>query len=544
MKAEKQYLKEKKQITMCIDPNWMPLEKFDKNGKHIGMTADYYKIFKEKLNTDIKVIKTKNWEESIENVQNRKCDILSLAMETPQRKKYLNFTTPYLSMPIVIATKLDVPFINNIEAIKNKNVGITKGYAFIELLRNKYKNLTIVEVENIEDGLEKVNQGKLFGYIGTLATISHQFQSGLRGELKIAGKFLESWELGIAVRNDDKILLNILEKVVNSVDSQKQQQILNNWISIKYEKGIDYTLIWQILITVLIIGLFILHRQFLLKKSNKNLHLAVKNKTKDLQQLNNNLEIKIKEEVEKNLEIQDKLFKSEKMAAMGEMIGNISHQWRQPLSVISTGATGMKLQKEYGLLEDDIFNKTCDSINENAQYLSETIDDFKNFIKGDRTKQIFNLSSNINSLLQLVDNSIKGNNISIILDLNNALNVNGYSHELMQCLINIVNNSKDALLESASINKLIFINTFQKENEVIITITDNAGGIPQDILTRIFEPYFTTKHKSQGTGLGLSMSYNLIVDGMKGKIEAKNVNYTYENNNYSGAEFVIALPIS
>jgi ABC-type amino acid transport substrate-binding protein/nitrogen-specific signal transduction histidine kinase len=539
---EKQYLREKKQIKMCIDPDWMPFEKFDKNDNHIGMTADYYEMFRKSLNIDIKVIKTDTWTESLESVKSRRCDILSLSMKTPNRDKYLNFTTPYLKMPLVIATKMDVPFIDNVEALKNKKVGITKGYAFVELLKNKYQYLNIVEVKNIEDGLKKVNKGELYGYIGTLASVSYKFQKGLSGELKISGKIDENWELGIGVRADDKTLLNILEKVVKSIDSQQQQEILNKWISIRYEKSVDYTLVWQILIVVFVLLLLFMHRQYVLNKSNKILQKAVDDKTKDLQILNENLEKKIKEEVEKNLQIQEKLFKSEKMASLGDMIGNIAHQWRQPLSVISTGATGMKLQKEYDLLTDEEFDKTCDSINDNAQYLSNTIDDFANFVKGDRIKTIFSLTSHISSFLQLVEGSIKSNDIFVDLELKEDITINGYENELIQCFINIFNNAKDALIEQKIQNKYISINAVKIENNVIITIKDNAGGISSEIIPKIFEPYFTTKHKSQGTGLGLHMTYTLIVDGMSGTIQADNTNFIYKDKNYNGAKLTINLP--
>lgn len=270
-KKEKQYLENKQQITMCIDPNWMPFEKFDANGNHIGMTADYYNIFQEILNISIKVIQTKTWDESLKSAKSRNCDILSLVMETPERKKYLRFTTPYLKIPLVLATKLDVPFINNLESTQYKSIGIPRGYAFVEILKNKYKNLNIIEVNNIQDGLSKVNKGELFGYIGTLASISHQFQSGLGGELKIAGKLEESLELGIGIRNDDEILFNILEKLVKSIKREEHQKILNSWLSIKYEKGADYTLVWQILGVVFIIILLILYRQYELKKAIKAL---------------------------------------------------------------------------------------------------------------------------------------------------------------------------------------------------------------------------------------------------------------------------------
>lgn len=637
-KDEKNYLRDKKEITMCIDPDWMPFEKFDQNGKHIGITADYYKIFKDSIQTEIKLIKTNTWEESLVNAKSRKCDILSLAMQTPERKEYLNFTTPYLKIPIVIATKADVPFIGNIESIKREKIGITKGYAFIELLKNKYKNLNIVEVQNIEEGLIKVNKGELFGYIGTLATISHQFQTGLRGELKIAGKLNENWELGIGVRNDDKMLYDILEKVVKNIDSQKHQQILNNWISIKYEKGIDYSLV--ILITVfftIIIGLIVfwnikLKKEIIKRKEAEESFKSISKKLNGLYNLSplgialtdmNGTYIEFNEAFEKicgytkeeliNLDywkltplkyeesekeqieslqktgfygpyekeyiqkngnlipinlngmiitsddgsqyvwsiIEDisgrkktekTIIEQSKLAAMGEMIGNIAHQWRQPLSVISTCATGMKIQKEYGLLEDDLFNKTCDDIDKNVQYLSNTIDDFRNFIKGDRAKTTFSLEETIYSFLNLVNSSVVSSKIPIILDLQKNINVNGYENELIQCLINIFNNSKDAIFQNNINKKFIFISTFIENERAVIKIKDNAKGIPDDVLPKVFEPYFTTKHQSQGTGLGLHMTYNLIVDGMNGTIEASNVIYEYKDNKYTGAEFIISLP--
>jgi PAS domain S-box-containing protein len=239
------------------------------------------------------------------------------------------------------------------------------------------------------------------------------------------------------------------------------------------------------------------------------------------------------------------LAQQSKMASMGEMIGNIAHQWRQPLSVISTASTGIIMEKNYGILDETKLIKTCNAINDNAQYLSNTIDDFTNFIKGDRIKNKFKLSDDINSFLHLVEGSIKKHNITIVRDIQQDIKINGYENELMQCLINIFNNAKDALQENININdkKLIFISISLKKNKAIIKIKDNAGGIADDIISKIFEPYFTTKHQSQGTGLGLHITYNLIVDGMGGDIDVHNVRYKHEGENYIGAEFVMSLPL-
>ena len=250
----------------------------------------------------------------------------------------------------------------------------------------------------------------------------------------------------------------------------------------------------------------------------------------------------IKEKVLQNLKMEKDLMKSEKMAALGEMIANIAHQWRQPLSVISTGVTGMKVQKEYGLLSDEEFNKTCEAINDNTQYLSKTIDHFRDFIKGEKNKVEFNLRDNINSFLTLVESSIKMNNINIILDLDENIKINSYPNELLQCLFNIFNNAKDAFLEKEIEDKYIFISSRIKKNQVILKVKDNAKGISNSALPHIFEPYFTTKDKSKGTGLGLNITYNLISKGMNGTIEAYNVSFNYNKKEYTGAEFRIELP--
>jgi PAS domain S-box-containing protein len=234
--------------------------------------------------------------------------------------------------------------------------------------------------------------------------------------------------------------------------------------------------------------------------------------------------------------------KQSKMASMGEMIGNIAHQWRQPLSIISTASTGVLMYKDMGALTDEIIEVEMNHINNNAQYLSKTIDDFRDFIKGDRQKVEFNLSQDIHSFLNLVQGNIKRYEIDVHLDIEENITLTGYPNELIQCFINIFNNAKDALINLGS-ERFIFISTYKKDDTVVITFKDNANGIPQDVLPKIFEPYFTTKHQSKGTGLGLSMTYNLIIDGMQGSITANNTQYTYNDKSYIGAEFTIILPL-
>ena len=239
----------------------------------------------------------------------------------------------------------------------------------------------------------------------------------------------------------------------------------------------------------------------------------------------------------------NKLFEEQsKLAAMGEMIGNIAHQWRQPLSVITTISSNIKLRSEYEQLEGYDIESDMDVIMQQAQYLSKTIDDFRNFIKNTKDAQKLSLKETIEKTLSILHSAMVNNSINVISDLKDDKNIDGYENELIQSFINIINNSKDALKEHVKNDeKLIFINTIKEDSSLIITIKDNGGGIPDNIIHRIFEPYFTTKNKNVGTGIGLSMTYKMITERHNASIDVYNEEYTYNNKNYKGACFKITF---
>ena len=236
------------------------------------------------------------------------------------------------------------------------------------------------------------------------------------------------------------------------------------------------------------------------------------------------------------------LIQQSKLASMGEMIANIAHQWRQPLSIISTSATGIKIQKELGISNNDFEIKSLETINENAQYLSNTIDDFRDFFKKSKTKNLVNLNNLFSKTLKLILSRLKNKSI-IIINNSNDIEFETYESEMIQVVINIINNAIDAF-ENKDYDKFIFIETKKTENQITIKIKDNAGGIDKNILNRIFEPYFTTKESKQGTGIGLYMCNEIIVKHLNGKIFATNESFEYENNQYKGSLFTIELPLS
>ena len=240
----------------------------------------------------------------------------------------------------------------------------------------------------------------------------------------------------------------------------------------------------------------------------------------------------------------NKLFEEQsKLAAMGEMIGNIAHQWRQPLSVITTISTGLKFKSEFDSLEGYNIVPDMDTITKQAQYLSKTIDDFRNFIRNEKEMKKLSLKNTLDKTLSILHPSMVNNNITIINDLKDDMDIEGYENELMQSFINIINNAKDAINETVKDDeKLIFINSLQKDSSSLsIIIKDNGGGIPENVIHKIFEPYFTTKNKKIGTGIGLSMTYKILEERHNASIDVYNEEYMYNNKNYRGACFRITF---
>lgn len=253
----------------------------------------------------------------------------------------------------------------------------------------------------------------------------------------------------------------------------------------------------------------------------------------------------ITEKIKADSELREKenmLLQQSKMATMGEMIGSIAHQWRQPLSSISVSSTGVKMQKELDILTDDFLNESMDSINRNVQYLSQTIDDFRNFFNPKKREFFFNIDEVFAKCLRLTRAQLEHHDIYILEDID-SVQIKGSENELLQVLINLINNAKDQLIIKKVESKIIFLKAKKENNVLVISITDNAGGVDKENIHKIFDPYFTTKEENNGTGIGLYMSKNIIQNNMSGQLVVQNEAVFYKEKTYMGASFMIKLPL-
>ncbi len=657
---ESLYLKNKKEIKMCVDPDWMPFESV-KNGKYYGLGSDYIKIFSQQINTPISLVQTKSWAESLDKIENRECDILPMADKTESRERYMDFTKPYVNLHTVIATKTGIQFIDNILQIKEKKLGVVKGYAIMEQLKKSSPNINLVEVSSIDDGLKKVVNGTIFGYIDNAFSINYAIEESYIGLVSISGKLDDHINISVATRNDEKILNKIFEKLVSSIDTKTKHDILNKWISISYTNKVDYTLVWQVLAISILIILFLIYRYIYIKGVMQK---EINSKTKELRDINLNLEktiehrvadikliqdrfqlaidgandglwdrdlvteqvyystrfkeqigykddeiganisewvdrvhpddidntvidvnnyfqgltelfenehrlkhkdgswiwvlsrakalfdadgkpirlvgfhtdISRKKELEENLQQlvnkktsenikqREVLQQQSKLTAMGEMIENIAHQWRQPLAQINSAVLIIDDEIHNTSIHSSLIESKLDEIESTTAYMSNTIDDFKNFYMENKQKSLFSLQNSIEIAVSLINATLKYNNIEIIKKLNPNIKIDNFKNEFEQVILILINNSKDALISRETINPKIIIEQETVKSVCTICISDNAGGVEKGILNKIFEPYFTTKHKSKGTGLGLYLSKVIIEENMGGKLYVENKN--------------------
>lgn len=235
-----------REIRICADPDWMPLEGV-RDGKHTGLAADVLELFSQRGNLRFRLVPTSNWQEAIAAAKDRRCDMFPMAMRTPERSVYLDFTSPYLEVPNVVIGRIEAPFIQRLNELEGGRVGIVEGYAFAELLRKRNPSLQLVTVESEQEGLRKLQNRELIGYVTTLATASYYMQSMGLADLKVIGRVPADWSLAIGTRNDEPTLHGIMQKLVLSLTPAERTQLESTWRNLRIEERVDYTRFWQIL---------------------------------------------------------------------------------------------------------------------------------------------------------------------------------------------------------------------------------------------------------------------------------------------------------
>ena len=265
-----------------------------------------------------------------------------------------------------------------------------------------------------------------------------------------------------------------------------------------------------------------------------NLNESLETKVKELDEFNQTLHKKVKEEVVKQREKENLLIQQSKMAAMGEMIGNIAHQWRQPISAVSAIMMNIKWTAIEQGANKNFLDERMKEANEQLKYMSQTIDDFRTFFKPNREKEYFDLKDEVKKAYHILQASLENQNINLQIYSKTQITAYGYANEFSQVVLNIISNAKDVLIEREIANPRIEIHLHKDKENIYCEIKDNGGGIQQEIIDKVFEPYFTTK-EGHGTGIGLYISKEIIHKHMKGNLKVENIK--------DGVNLIISIPL-
>ena len=537
---------------MCNNPNWEPIEFAlnDNMSQMSGIVIDVLGLLEKKLAIEFQNVPTKDWNESQQFLKEGRCDIIPAASKTAKRAQYALFTDPYLSYKIAIITRTSTQLTDDLSYFDGKKMTRKKGSGLIDIVAEKNPKIMIIQTGNYLESLLMVQDKRADFTVAPVPEASYYMSKFGLYDLQISGYLETPFDLSMAIKKDEPLLVSILQKGLYSIEKHEMKQIHDNWTNITFKESLLESR-WVKILFFVIMGIILLlvYRQYLIHKTNKNLKNLVEEKTKELEKLNHelrdlneNLEQRIVFEVKKTKKIEAQLFQSEKMAAMGEMIGNIAHQWRQPLSLISTSSTGVLMQQEFGVLNQEYLTNRMNDINNATQFLSKTIDDFRDLVKGELVIEHFLLLENIQKCLLIEEPILRHNKITLIKEIDPNILITSYQNPIIQSLMNIINNAKDVLVEKNIETKVIFLSTRGDDTGIFISVKDTGGGISESIMEHIFEPYFTTKHKSQGTGLGLHMTYMMITNELQGEITVKNRTFEFEGEIHNGAEFIIKLP--
>ena len=505
-KKEQAFILNHPKVVLGTDKRWEPYVIVSDDGSISGYDAEVLSLIKELSGLNLE-LKAGDWNEMQVEAKERIIDGLSSGVAHQERKGYLNFSNIYITMQKSIITTIDNPKnIQRFDDLVGKTVAIHKGNLLDEKIASRLTNSKIILLENMEEVFNYIAEGKADATFGNGSKIYFANKIGLP-YFKYAAHINERLELSFGVRNDWPEAISIINKSLNAIGENRLLEIKRKWFYIEKKQEFDYILFSKFAGVVLLVILIFVYRQYRIKE------------------LNRELKKRVQEELEKSRDKDKMIFHQSKLISMGEMIENIAHQWRQPLSQINSAVLVIDDSLLENNLEDNVVEEKLSEIESLTQYMSKTIDDFKNFYAQDKVPEIFSLQEVMKESISILGGTFKANNIAVQNGLENDYSYYGYSSELKQVFVVILNNALDVLVSREIKKPKIDIKIEKQLEHFNIKICDNAGGVDSKIIDKIFDPYFTTKHKKQGTGIGLYISKVIIEDSLNGELNVINNEY-------------------
>jgi len=516
---EEHYIKEHKQVKLCVNYDLFPLDGV-KQDRLTGEMADIFSIISQMSSLEFVPVASNSEKELHYNIQTKECDILSVMATSSTEYKNIKVTKPFSMTSFALLSKLDRSFIDDPIFLKDKIIIVQKD-SFKEYLQYFYPYLKI----RVEHDKNKMVRDVLYNQAYAIVTLDEQADYFIDkygyGKLKINGFLAKESPLkgSIGVQKDEEILFGIIQKTLSKIPKEKIESIRNSWRISRYQTKLDYSMAWKILLGMGIVVLILIYYQRKLKNFNKELEKQVLLKTKELREINESLEATVEEKIQELIQKDEILTAQSKQAVMGEMIAMIAHQWRQPLNTITLQISNIQLKELMGEeVSIEEYKALIDEISNSIVYLANTIDDFKTYFHPDKKATELIIDELMTKAVSFIEPRALQHKVFIEITGDTDTKVTVYANELIQVVLNILNNAIDVYENSDIESKSILIKIEDRGSKVAIIIEDNAGGIKEEHIKKIFEPYFSTKGKN-GTGLGLYMSKMIIEKQFNGRVD-------------------------
>lgn len=474
-KEQQEYLNTKQVIKMCVDPDWEPFEKINKDGKHEGLANDLIQLVANRLGISIKLLPTKDWEESLAFSKEHKCDILSFLNQTPKREEWLVFSDILFSDPNVLVGRSDRDYIDDISKEK-LSIALPKGTSIAERFAKDFpNNLTIIPTVTEDEAFKLVEEYKADITLRSMIVTAYTIKKNGIFNLKIIGqpKGYEN-NLRIGVRKDEPILRDILNLGIKTITEDDTNAIINKHVTIVVNNVTNLAITAWVLIGLFVIILIAIFWNYLLSK-------------------------KVKHEVAKNMVQQELLIQQQRKAELGGMVANISHQWKNALNKISANNLELMIKSQYQnrFHSNEITNYT-NSIEHSIKFMSQTMNVFLNFYKDSDTKEVFDIKDSIDDALKIIDIKIKTTNTTININDKNH-QVEALRNEWIHIWLNIINNAINASTKKSTENPILDITILDN----CVCIKDNCGGFDTEVLESVNNNNYTK-------GLGIQMTKDIL----------------------------------
>ena len=499
-------------IRVAPDPDFPPVEFFDKDGRYQGISAEFIALLEKKLPLKFKINQLVNWDEVLRQARAKEIDMISAAVPTPDRLQYLKFSRPFVEFSTVIMVRDSVTDFPKLKNLTGKRVAVVSGYADHEYMKRVYPDVPLEVMPDISAGLRQVSFGRVDAMILNLASASYYIRKDGILNLKVSEDTTLVHDLSFAVRDDWPLLVSILDKGMAAVTPQERKAILDNWISLGKE---GWTPSPVMIVTV--VAIFLLLVLLVILQWNRTLKQQVRQRTMDLQ---TELEERLLAQQEKE-KLQQQVHSSKKMEAMGLLAGGVAHD----LNNIISGVTGYAELMLMKLPKDSPFCKHAAAIHDSGQRAAAVVADMLTISRDAASdKKVVNLNHLIKEYLRSPEHVAlreRFPQVDYACELSAELfNVSCSTTHIKKAIMNLVINAAEATeqgsvsisTENCYIDRPFGIyGSIEIGEYVLLRVVDSGSGIAAADIEHIFEPFYSRKTKgTSGTGLGLAVVWNTV----------------------------------